>query len=92
MMEENGVNKTDEIIAHKKWHAEFASYLTSMARMCDPEIIEIIIVWKNDVYDISKDYKAAVNAIICRCANEQTLNVECDSPMMIVKNIWRRME
>ena len=59
--------------------------------MCDPEIEGVMIVWKNDINDLNADYKAARYAYINRSEDYQKINTECDSPMMIVKDIWWRM-
>ena len=60
--------------------------------MCDPEITKIVIVWTHSADDLNADYKAARHAYIDRSEDYQKVNTECDSPMMIVKDIWRYIE
>lgn len=95
-MKEELQKRTDEeaelIVKHIKWRHEFESSISTLAHMCDPEIEGVMIVWANDINDIKADYKAAKKAYINRSDISQNISVDCDSPMAIVKDIWRRME
>lgn len=81
-----------EIVNRIRWRHEFESSLSELAHMCDPEIEGIMIIWANNINDLSADYKAAKHAYIDRSEDSQKINTDCDSPMMIVKDIWRWME
>ena len=85
--------ETELILQHQKWRNEFESHLGYLAQMCDPEITNVVIVWTHSADDLDADYKAARKVFINRgIDNSQTVNTDCDSPLAIVKDIWRRME
>ena len=84
---------TELIIQHIKWRHEFESHLGFLAKMCDPEITNVVIVWTHSADDLDADYKAAKIVYLSRgFGNSQTVNTNCDSPLAIVRDIWRRME
>ena len=81
------------ILQHLKWRSEFESHLGFLAQMCDPEIINTIVLWTHSADDLDADYKAAKIVYLSRgFGNSQTVNTNCDSPLEIVRDIWRRME
>ena len=87
-------NRTEaELIQRMDWRSEFEYHLTILAHMCDPEIINTIVLWTHSADDLDADYKAAKKVFINRGNdNCQTVNTDCDSPLAIVRDIWRYME
>ena len=90
--------ETEMIIQHIRWRREFESHLGYLAYLCDPEIINIVIVWTHSTEDlivcrVSKDadFKAARKALIYRGVgdNSRSINIEGDSPASIVADVWR---
>lgn len=85
--------ETNFIIERLEWRHEFESHLGFLAQMCDPEITNVVIVWTHSADDIDADYKAAKIVYLSRgFDNSQTVNTNCDSPMAIIRDIWRYIE
>ena len=87
--------ETNFIIEHIKWRHEFENHLGYLAHMCDQEITNVAIVWTHSADDLDADYKAARKVRIYRGKgndNSQSINTNCDSPLAIVRDIWRYIE
>lgn len=89
-------NRTEaELIQRMDWRSEFKYHLTMLAHMCDSEITNVVIVWTHSADDLDADYKAARKVRIYRGKgndNSQSINTNCDSPLAIVRDIWRYIE
>ena len=81
------------VLSKKAWRIEFEMHLSELAKMCNPDISEILIEWTNDLNEKEADFKSAKKAFIgYNNGTVHAVNVECSSSLTIVSDVWRCLE